>query len=349
MRRVPKMILVTGKTNIRYFSGFTGSKGYLVLRGRNGFLFTDARYHLVARTQIPSSFGIIDITKGFSKAWRAFVEKYRIRRIGFEGENMNFGFWRRLKKISKPARLSDIGDALNKRRIVKTAAELANIKRAQKIAEKVFAKIKNCLRSGVTEKQIAWKIECLAHEFGADEVSFKPIVAFAENSAAPHHQNTDRKLRHGDSILIDMGVKYNGFCSDMTRVLFTAQPTPEQKKVFEMVLKAQTETIKKIRAGATGKFLDSVARGIIKKAGFGKNFSHPSGHGVGLDIHELPNLSQKHKKRFPAGCVVTVEPGIYLPDKFGVRIEDMVLVGKKKAVNLTGCPKSIQDSIIKLE
>lgn len=331
-----------------YLSDFRGSKGYLVMHGRKGFLFTDARYHLVAKSQIPASFEIVDITKGLQKPWREFLKRHKVRKFGVEGNSITFAFFKKLRKISKGARLIDIKSSLDERRMVKKPAELYDIKFAQRITDKIFLALKKWIKSGVREKDIEWKIKVLAHEFGANDLSFVPIVAFAENSAAPHYCNTDRKLKRGDMILIDMGVKFNGYCSDMTRVLFTKRPTEEQKRVYEIVRRAQMAAIKSIKKGMIGKNIDGIARHVIKKAGFGKQFGHSLGHSVGLDIHELPNLSPKYKGKLPAGCIVTVEPGIYLPGKFGVRIEDMVLVTSKGTLNLTKTPKNLKSCIINI-
>ncbi|MEK7524018.1 MAG: aminopeptidase P family protein [Patescibacteria group bacterium] len=346
---LPKTLLVTNKTNIRYFSGFTGTSGYLALNGKRGFLFTDARYHLVAKSVLPKNFVVIDITGGFEKSWKIFLQKERVRQLGIEGGDMTLQFWKYLKKISKNTKIVDIGDELSKRRMIKKPFELANIERAQKITDAILDILRRWLKSGVSEHEIDWKIESLAHELGADDISFPPIVGINENSASPHHQNSHKKLKKGDMILIDMGVIYKGYCSDMTRVLFTKKPTAEQTKIYELVKEAQISAEKKLKAGVSGKNGDTWARSVIEKAGFGKYFGHSLGHGVGLDIHELPNLSQKYTGKIPEGSVVTIEPGIYLPGKFGVRLEDMVLVQKNGVRNLTRSPKAIQEVTIRLE
>lgn len=345
---LPKTILVTNKTNIRYLSGFSGTAGSLVIAGKRGWLFTDARYHLVAKKVLPRGFSLIDVTAGFEKPWRDFLKKYRVKRLGVEGSSVSLRFWKRLKKISPKVKLVDIGDALDERRIVKKPLELEKITRAQKITDEIFAALKKWLKPGVSEKTIAWKIESLAHDFGADDISFPPIIGINEHSASPHHQNTDRKLKRGDLILIDMGVIYEGYCSDMTRMLFTKKPSELETKIYNLVLEAQETAIKRLKAGMTGKQADAVSRSIIEKAGYGKYFGHSLGHGVGLDIHELPNLSQKYSKKIPAGSVVTVEPGVYLPGKFGVRLEDMVVVWEKGVRNITKSLKAIQKCVIRL-
>lgn len=345
---LPKTILVTNKTNIRYLSGFSGTAGSLVIAGKRGWLFTDTRYHLVAKKVLPRGFRLIDVTGGFEKPWRDFLKKKRVNRLGVEGNSMSLQFWKQLKKMSRGVKFVDVGHALDERRIVKKPLEIERITKAQKITDEIFTALKKWLKPDVSEKTIAWKIESLAHDFGADDISFPPIIGINEHSASPHHQNTDRKLKRGDLILIDMGVIYKGYCSDMTRVLFANTPTAEQSAIYQLVLEAQETAIQKLKAGVTGRTADSFARNIIEKAGYGKHFGHSLGHGVGLDIHELPNLSRKYSGKIPAGSVVTAEPGVYLPGKFGVRLEDMVVVGASGVRNLTKSPKAIQKCVIRL-
>lgn len=314
----------------------------------SGFLFTDARYHLVAKASLKPGFKVIDITDSFENAWKIFIKGYKIKDLGIEGNYVSVRRFKSLKKISKNVKITDVGDELDEKRISKKTHEIEIIKRAQNITDKVFATIKKWLRTGQTENNIAWKIETLAHDFGAECVSFPPIIGINENSAAPHHHNTNKKLKHGDIILIDMGATYNGYCSDMTRVLFTKNPTGKQEKIYELVKSAQSAAIAKLRAGVMGKNIDAVARDVITKAGFGAYFGHSLGHGVGMDIHELPNLSKKYSGKIPAKSVVTVEPGIYLPGEFGVRLEDMVIIGDNGITNLTKTPKELKSAIIKI-
>lgn len=345
----PRTILVTNKANIRYLSGFSGTAGYLVLHGKRGFLFTDSRYHLLARRVLPKEFHLIDVTDGFPKAWKTFLKKYRVKKVGIEGGHVSVRFYKYLKKNTRGAHLVDIGETIDERRIQKTKKEIAAIAKAQQITDHIFAAAKKWLRPGMSEKAVAWKVELLAHEYGADGISFPPIIAFNENSASPHHHPTEKKLKRGDMVLFDMGVIYRGYCSDMTRVIFTKNPTSEQEKIYLLVKKAQETAAKALHAGVTGAFADRAARKVIEDAGFGNKFSHSLGHGVGLEVHELPTLSKKYNKKIPEGSVVTIEPGVYLPGKFGVRLEDMVLIGKTGIHNLTKSPKAIQNAIIRLK
>lgn len=342
-------MLVTNRTNIRYFSGFSGTTGYLVLENKKGFLFTDARYHLVAKAVLPKHFRVIDITGGVEKPWKDFIKAKHVRRMGFESQSMTVSLFRFFKRSSKGVDFVDVKAALDERRMVKRKEELVKLAVAQRITDRILSELKLWLRVGVSEQAIAWKIECLAREFGAEDISFPPIVGINEHSASPHHQNSLRKLRRGDLVLIDMGVIFEGYCSDMTRMIFTKTPTAEQRAVYELVRKAQETARGGVKAGVTGVRADALAREVIGKAGYGKYFGHSLGHGVGLDIHELPNLSSKYSKPLPEGSVVTIEPGVYLPGKFGVRLEDMVVVQKHGVRTITKSSNAIQDSVIRLQ
>ncbi|MBI4232764.1 aminopeptidase P family protein, partial [Candidatus Peregrinibacteria bacterium] len=191
------------------------------------------------------------------------------------------------------------------------------------------------------EIDLARKIKELGAEFGAEDVSFDPIVGFGKNSSIVHHNPGKTKLKKGDIVLIDMGMKYQGYCSDMTRMIFTAKPSQKQKEIYEIVLKAQMAALKGIRAGISCKKADQLARKIIEDAGYGEQYGHSGGHGIGLDIHEPPSLSKNFTGNLKENSIVTVEPGIYLPGEFGIRIEDMTLVRKKGNINLTKIPKTL--------
>lgn len=333
--------LITNRANISYLTGFNGTSGWVVTGPRVKALFTDARYHIVAKKVLPKGWTIVDTTNGFKPAWEMFIKKNRVVQCGVEGHDITHEFFNQLKKISPGVKFVDIGNEFSKQRIVKKPEEIAAIKKAQEITDRIFIALRGELIKGVTESAIAWKIECLAREFGAQDISFPAIVAFGENSAAPHHNSGSRKLKKGDVVLIDMGVLYNGYCSDMTRMYFTAEPTAEQKFVYNTVREAQEKAEAFVRDGVTGVSADAIARDVITQAGYGDCFGHSLGHGIGLEVHELPNLSKRYKEKIPAGTVVTVEPGIYLEGKFGVRLEDMVLVKKNGVGMLTESSKEI--------
>ncbi len=345
---LPTTLLITNKTNIAYLSRFRGSNGVLLLHKDKGYLFTDARYHIVAKKVLPSDFSIIDITKGFDDPWQKLLNKLCPSLIGYEGEDIGLSLFNRVKKISKKVKFENVNHAINELRMAKTEDEIRLIKKAQSITDDLLTELKKTIRAGMSELDIAWKIRLLAHELGADDISFEPIVAINENAAAPHHQNSSRKLKIGDRLLIDMGVIYQGYCSDMTRVLFSKKPTEFEQKIYTIVWTAQEQAIANIRANKRGKEIDEIARKVITEAGFGEYFNHSLGHGIGLDVHELPNLSSRYDKVLVEHSVVTSEPGIYIEGKIGVRLEDMVIVGVEKAVNITKSPKELSACMMNL-
>ena len=340
---------IKNKSTIKYLCGFDGSNGVLFVASAKAYLLTDARYTMEAKKIVPYGVKVLDIGKNLQNEnrWKSLLSKHNVKRLGFEANDITHGGFLRLKKISKPAELADFRDLILETRMQKDGEELQNIKKAQNITDEIFKILRKKIKCGMTENHVAWMVVSLAHELGAAAVSFAPIVGFGIHSAAPHHKNSNRKLVKGDLILLDMGVIYKGYCSDMTRMLFTKKPTSKQEKVYNTVLEAQEKAAAHIRAGVMGMKVDAVARAVIDKAGFVGKFGHSLGHGVGLDIHELPNLSPNYKGVIPESTVVTVEPGIYLDGEFGVRLEDMVVVKKTGTVNITKSSKKITDCTIK--
>ena len=353
-------LLVTDKTNIRYLSGFTGSAGFILLTKTKPILFTDSRYFEGAKYKVPKFFKLENITKlwknpeTLKEHWQKTLGKFRIKNLGFESDSISYRQFKKFKALSNKIKFVETTGIIEEVRSVKEPEEIKNIKKSQEINEKVLNKILEILKNAVkknlpiTEEEIAWKIRILGHEFGAEGVSFDPIVAFGKNSSIPHHESNKTKLKKRDIVLIDMGMKYQGYCSDMTRTIFLNPPTPEQKKVYDIVLQAQLNTIQQIKPNVVVQKIDTTCRDYIESKKHGKHFTHGTGHGVGLDIHELPSFHQeknsqktpkKSSNKKPAtlkpGMIVTVEPGIYLKGKFGIRIEDMILVTEKGCQNLT--------------
>lgn len=341
--------LITNRHNLRYLCNYTGTNGYLLLTSKGAFFFTDSRYATETKKILPHECKLICINKNFYTLFKRELQKRKINILNFEARDLRYSSFLDLKKNLKDIILKPSTDLVEELREMKNKQEISYLKKAQQIAEKVFSIIQKQLRTGISEKEIAWQIEKLAHEYGADGISFPPIVAFGSNSGTPHHEAGTRKLKKGDLIMIDMGLKFEGYCSDMTRILFTAPPTRQQEHIYSLVLKAQEQAINSLKAGITAKKVDSIARNIIKKAKYGDLFQHSLGHGVGLQIHEMPNLSPLSTQSIKANTVVTVEPGIYLPGKFGVRIEDMILVDNAGITNLTSISKDIKSCIIRLK
>lgn len=351
--------LVTNKSNVRYLSNFNGSSGFMLITRNKKYLFTDFRYIERAKSTIKKDITLIDITRVWrnpeelKKHWQGSLTKHKITSIGVEEDNLSVARLKRYKKMSQGLNLKykDISGKYAQVREIKSKTELKYLVKSQRINEKAFLSIKKIIqewcqkplswraRNPLYEIDLAWKIKEIGNKHGAEDVSFDPIVAFGKNSAIPHHSPGKNRLKKGQIVLIDMGMKFKGYCSDMTRTFFTTEPSKKELEVYNLVLEAQTNAIKNIKAGITGAKADALSRDIINKAGYGEFYGHSGGHGVGLDIHESPALSANYKKKLRQDTVITIEPGIYLSGKFGVRIEDMVLVQKNGVKNLTSLPK----------
>lgn len=332
---MPLASLITNKSNILYLSGFSGSHGFILITKNKKILFTDSRYIEEAKNKISKSIEV----KELKKEWLETLKKLRIKTLGFEGGSLTVNQFKKYKKMSPKIKFKDITGEIERMREKKTKNEISLIKKSQKITEKTFLLIKKFIQKNKSKKlreiDVVWEIKRLGFTLGAEDVSFEPIVAFGKNSSVPHHKSDNTILKKDDLVLIDMGMKYKNYCSDMTRIIFLAKPTPLQKKVFSIVSAAQKNAINKVKIGMVEQKIDSAARETIESHGYSENFGHGTGHGVGLDIHESPNLSPLGKQKIKKGMVVTIEPGIYLPGKFGIRLENMILITEKGAKNLT--------------
>lgn len=345
-------LLVTNKFNLEYLIGFTGSSGFMLLTKTKNYFFTDGRYIEIAKkiqksktTKIKFEFVLYD--KDFKDKWNEILKKHRIKTLNFEAEDLTVAKLSSFKKLSKEVKFKEtVHEIAIKMRVQKNRTELRKIEKAQRIIEKVFSQIKKELKVGQTEKQIAWRIKELCRTFGADDISFEPIVGFAQNSASPHHENSNRKLKKSDIVLIDHGARFQGYCSDMTRMIFTTQPTKKQTEVYNTVLQSQLAGINAIKAGEKASKVAKIARKVIEDAGYGDYYTHSLGHGVGIEVHDPPtSLSTRSKDILKEGMIVTIEPGIYLTGEFGVRIEDMGVVTRKGIKLFTKTPKSLKDCI----
>ena len=331
------MKLITHLTNIRYLIGFTGTYGFMLL-GKKNYFFTDFRYRGFAeelqrsKTRIPFKF--IELNKDFEQTFK----KLAARSLEFEADHLTIqelqGWKKRFKGISFKALKKSIED----QRFIKDTEEIKNLKKSQRINEETLKRLQKLFKPGVSELELAWQVKAIGHELGAEDISFEPIIAFGAHSATPNHQNSNTKLKAGDVVLVDMGMKYKGYCSDMTRTFFTKKPTAEQEDVYFKVLTAQEDAIKALKAGVKCAKLDEISRTSMGDDD-AAHFGHSLGHGIGLDVHEAPNLSSRSKDTLKENMIVTVEPGIYLPGRFGVRIEDMGRVTKTGYENFTRAEK----------
>ncbi|MBI2607716.1 MAG: aminopeptidase P family protein [Candidatus Doudnabacteria bacterium] len=331
--------LVLTKINRQYLSGFTGSSGMFLITKKRMQLFVDGRYTLRAKKE--SAAVVKDIDKLALE-----LKRQKIKKLAIEDKITlaQFGW---LKVNLKGVKWEITKDIIENIRAVKTKEELKCISKGSRIIDQVFRHIAKFLKQkrGLRELDIALEIEKTGKKLGAEEMAFDPIVAFGPNAASPHHFPGKQKIGRNNFLLFDFGMKINGYHSDFTRTLFLGKPSNQQARVYNTVLAAQQKAIEKVRIGIKASEVDKAARGFIQKKKYGKYFTHNTGHGVGLEIHELPNFSEKSKDVLAENMIVTVEPGIYLPKKFGVRIEDMVLVSKKSRI-ISSLPKDLTSMII---
>ncbi len=324
--------LITSPENILYLSGFTGSFGQILLTGNKKYLFTDFRYLLRAKKE-SQDFIIKDI-----KEAKPIFREHKI--IYFEKNHLTFLKLENLRSIYPNIDFRPMDIDID--RSIKTDKEIALIKKAANIGNKIYRDLIKYIRIGVTELDLVSKIHVLLYKYGATDVSFKPIVAFGKNTATPHHESTIKKLNEGESVLLDFGVKYKGYCSDMTRMVFTSNPTSKMKEIYNIVKTAQLKGLNSIKPGIKISDIDKTAREYIENKGYGKYFGHALGHGVGIEIHENPSISYKNDVTLKENMVITIEPGIYIENFGGVRIEDLVVVKRTGAMILTKISKNIK-------
>lgn len=328
--------IVMSPENRRYLSGFTGSSANLFISGEEAFLLTDFRYVEQATAQAPG----FQVVKTAQDTIAPLAELGQAaRRIGFEGDYVTFADYSKLKEAFAQAELVSLPNMVNHLRSVKDADEVALIRQAVKVADDAFVEILKYLELGQTEEEITLQLEFAMRKLGASGRSFDFIVASGWRSAMPHGVASSKQIGSNEFLTLDFGAIYQGYCSDMTRTVFLGEPGEKHREVYEVVLAAQLAGIEAVKPGRTGKEVDAIARKVIADAGYGDYFGHGLGHSVGLAIHEGPNLNPREERVLEPGMVVTVEPGIYIPDWGGVRIEDIVLVTDTGCEVLTQAPK----------
>lgn len=329
--------LITSPENIYYFSGFTGGEGALFIDQNRRLLFTDSRYTVQAYEQAPD-FEIIDLAE---KSLSAFLKGENLQTIGFEDDFVTFQTYLGLEKIADKSVWLPISDKILEIRMIKDETELAAIASAAKLADNAFSYILTQIAPGKTEREIALLLEFHMKQNGAEGLSFETIAASGVRSAMPHGTATDKVIEKNDFFTLDFGCKFQGYCSDMTRTVVVGKASDKQKQIYETVLSAQKAALSELTAGAMANVVDSVARNLIKDAGFGKYFGHGLGHSVGLKVHEKPSLSPKCSDILLPGELMTVEPGIYIENFGGVRIEDLVVIKEDGYENLVASPKEL--------
>ncbi len=326
-------LLVSNGVNRQYLSGFIGSAGYLFISREAAILAVDFRYTEQAAQQAPN-FRVDRI--GSKLDWLpGLCEEFGIETLGFEADHVTVAQFQRFKKSfeeenTKAVLEATAGLALELR-AVKDAAEMDLLSRAIRIGDEAFDEVSSCIEVGMTEEEVAERIERAVRARGAESISFDTIVAAGPNAARPHHRAGQTRIQAGEPVVIDMGARYMGYCSDLTRTIVLGEAGDKLRRVYDIVLAAQLAAIEMVEAGMTGKETDALAREVIKEAGHGDDFGHSLGHGVGLEVHESPGVGPTSKGELRDGMVFTIEPGIYLSGWGGVRIEDVVVLENGRA------------------
>ncbi|AAD35136.1 Xaa-Pro dipeptidase [Thermotoga maritima MSB8] len=323
-----------------YFSGFTGSFSIILISENTRLLITDSRYTVQAKQE--TDFEVREVKGGdFIDVLKKTVNDLKIKTIALEEERVSLSLFRRISSAFGDRKFIGIDDEVKQMRMVKDEGEIEKIKQAIEISERAFLETVQQIRAGMTEKEIAALLEYTMRKEGAEGVAFDTIVASGCRSALPHGKASDKVVERGDVIVIDFGATYENYCADITRVVSIGEPSDEVKEVHSIVLEAQERALKIAKAGVTGKLLDSVAREFIREKGYGEFFGHSLGHGIGLEVHEGPAISFRNDSPLPENVVFTVEPGIYLEGKFGIRIEEDVVLKEQGCEILTTLPRSI--------
>ncbi|MCH5186382.1 MAG: aminopeptidase P family protein [Oscillospiraceae bacterium] len=326
-----KSAYITSKANIFYYSGFTSEDAYLIITPARAILVTDSRYTVQAKEQA-AGFEIFDIKENIP-----FEEKT----VLIEEEHITAGRLERLKKKYPDKEFIRGDEIISRARRIKTGEEIGLIRTAQEIGDAAFTHILDFLKPGISEKSVALELEYFMKKNGAQGLSFETIAASGIRSAMPHGAASDKIIEKGDFLTLDFGCVYKGYCSDMTRTVVIGTASERQREIYNIVLKAQEAALSAIAAGKRCADTDAAARDIIKAHGYGEYFGHGLGHSVGIEIHELPSFSPKSEDILENGHVITVEPGIYIENFGGVRIEDLIVVSDGKAMNLTHSPKNL--------
>jgi len=333
-------MLITGQASRLFTGGFNSSAGAFLITSSDAWFFVDSRYFEMAQKKITGAEVLLvhkDTT--FHKMISEKVKEAGISAVGFEDGYTTYAGYKEWANVFE-AKLEPAQKLMTELRAIKSREDLDAMTKAQRIAEKAFEDILPLINNRITEKELATELVYRMMKNGADDKGFDPIVVSGPRSSLPHGVPTDEKIADG-FLTIDFGVKLNGWISDCTRTLCIGKPTDEMIKVYETVLSAQEAGISAVRAGASCKSIDTAARKVIEDAGYGDYFGHGLGHSIGLEVHEWPGASQLSTDNFSAGVVLTIEPGIYLPGHFGVRIEDTVYITEGGCENITKLPKNM--------
>ncbi len=337
--------LVIQPENRRYLSGFTGSFGVLLITQDSAFIATDFRYYEQVERECPG-FTLVKVEKQLTDVLPKMMEEAGVKTLGFESFYLTVDEYRKWKRLTRGVKWVPCEDVVGKIRSVKSPEELQAIRQAISLADEAFQHFCQIVRPGMSEKEAAWEIETFMRTHGADKVAFDLIVASGPNGALPHARASERIIREGEPIVVDIGCVVNGYCSDLTRTVILGKADDRFREIYSIVLKAQEKAEKAIKPGMRACRADSIARKVIEKAGYGPQFGHGLGHGIGLAVHELPRVGKVSRDTLQAGNVITVEPGIYISGWGGIRLEDVVLIKEDGAEVLTRAPKGLKFAVL---
>jgi Xaa-Pro aminopeptidase len=338
-------LLVTHLANIRYLCGFSGTAGVLVVPGSSRatkpVFYTDGRYAQQAGDEVQRAKVVIAKKAALVEACGSLT-RAKIKVLGFEAEHLSYVVHQQLRQMLRgKGRLKAVGGAVERLRLIKDAEEIEQIRASVLVAASLFQTALSAIRPGVSENLVAGEMELQARRAGAEKMSFDTIVAAGARSALPHGRASSQPVPGNGFIILDWGVILAGYCSDMTRTVHVGAASATHRRMYQAVREAQLASIEAVRPGVTTGEVDRAGRELLNKAGYGAYFTHSTGHGVGLEVHESPRLAKDQTQKLLPGMVVTIEPGIYIPGEGGVRIEDMVLVTESGREVLTPTTKDL--------
>lgn len=332
--------LVTSRRNVFYLSGFDGDDGDLFITLDAAYILCDFRFLEQAAYQAPL-FAVKDIKDGLYKTVNEISAAHGVTKLGIEERALSFAAYGAMSKFISGPSLVPMKNMISKMREIKNEEEIENIRMAAKIADGAFADTVSRMKAGMSETEIAAELEYNMRKAGASKTSFDTIIASGKNSSMPHGKASMKKIENGDFVVMDFGCVYNGYCSDMTRTVAVGEVSKEQENVYNAVYFTQLKALSQLKCGAVCADIDAHSRRILESFGLEKYFGHALGHSVGIDIHEQPSLSKRCTDTLKPGTVITVEPGVYIDGKFGVRIEDLVVVGSGYNEILTNSTKEL--------
>jgi Xaa-Pro aminopeptidase len=343
-KRNAQAYVVTDPLNVRYLSGYAGDDAYLFISPKKQYLITDSRYTEQAQAEA-ADFAIVQRSKSLEAEAAILARKRRCEKVVYEPRALSVSTFRSLRKEMKGIKLVPTTGFVERLREIKSPSEIEIIRSCITIAQAAFAAIRRQIRPGMSEREIAARLEFQMRRLGADAAGFPSIVAVGARGSLPHAAPTDKPAERGSTVLIDWGARKSRYNCDLTRVLVPSTIPPRLRRIYEIVLEAQKRAIERVKPGVKASVVDAAARDYIRRKGYGKRFGHGLGHGVGMAIHEGPGLSERSKAVLKPGTLFTIEPGIYVPGWGGVRIEDMVLVTQAGHEVLTSVPKDLDQMV----